>query len=102
MIINRMDRKRVTLTVTATEGDGSSVLLTSVDYAVLRPYRRPTGATVWKSAALSGNAVSFFLSGPDAEELGDVIIPTGGGDVWIRVIQSDESDHKFVERVELR
>jgi hypothetical protein len=102
VIVNRLDRKKVSLTVTATLANGTHPTLSSVDLVILPLYHKPNVHTQWLPIPVTGSTATFFLSGPDAELESDLLVPELGGDVWARVVDNGETDVKFVERVELR
>jgi hypothetical protein len=101
VIVNRLDRKKVSLTVTATLANGTHPTLSSVDLIILPLYRKPNAETAWVTVPITGSTATFFLSGPDADLAGDLSVPDRGGDAWARVVDNGETDVKFVERIEL-
>lgn len=98
--ISRIDRLYREYNVDATLRDGSEADLNGVTVAVLPPRSAPTAATTWTTVAYASGVATVLLAGPDADPAGaDVVVPTGGGDLWIRVSDAPEIDATRVERI---
>lgn len=100
MVINRLARKRVYMTVTAVRVDGHRPVLTEVEVAVLPRYRKPIPQTIWTTCPLVDDTAVLWLAGPDVDEPGDILVTGRGIDLWVRVHDNNETDLAFVERVE--
>lgn len=97
----------VECTVHPTDADGNTVIITGVQAALL-PYlaKSPTSSTVWKSAIYDSTAhtAKVLIYGPDAADPGQTYafaLPVGGGDLWIRVVDSPEVVPEMLARIEL-
>lgn len=97
--ISRIDRLYRYYDVTATLPNGSPATLTGVTVALLPPRTRPTGATTWTAATYAAGVATVLLAGPDADPTGAVVVPSGGADLWIKVVDTPEVDAERVERI---
>lgn len=91
--------------VTATLPDGSPADLGGVDAALLPPRVTPTAATVWAPTDYvvdPAPAWRVLLAGPDADPTGALVVPPGGADLWLRVVDGIEVDAALIERISLR
>lgn len=93
MELSRIDCQYVDLEVTATLRDGTAATLTGVDVAIL-PYRtRPTAATAWTASTYAAGVATVLISGPDAGGVPNaLVVPDGGGELWVRVVDAPEVD----------
>lgn len=99
MELSRIDRLYASIDVTGTLADGSPATITGVDVALLAPRATPVAATVWTAATYADGTARVLLAGPDANPVGALAVPAGGGDLWIRVTDTPEVDATKVERV---
>lgn len=99
MILSRIARKYVRVTVTATLADGSAAELDGVDAALLGPDGRPDAATVWTPATYADGVVSLLLAGPDADPAGALVVPADGAALWLRTVDYPETDVARIDRV---
>lgn len=97
--LSRIDRQYRDYTVTATKKDGTPATLTGVDVAILPPRSRPTLSTTWTAATYAAGVATVLLAGPDADPSAAVVVPTGGGDLYIRVTDTPEIEAERVERI---
>lgn len=103
LVMSRIDRLYRDYTVTATLRDGTTATLTGVTVALLPPGATPTAATTWTTAAYTAGVATVLLAGPDADPTGaDLVVPSTGGHLWIRVSDTPEVDAEFVERISVR
>lgn len=99
LVLSRIDRLYREYDVTATLAGGGPATLTGVDVALLPPRTTPTGATTWTPATYASGVATVLLAGPDADTTGALVVPEGGADVWIRVVDTPEVDAEKVERI---
>lgn len=99
MDLPRIGRKYAKITATATNADGASVTLTTVQVALLEPRTNPTADTVWTEAEAVGGKWRVLLAGPDAAGEGALVVPADGADLWIKVSDNPEIDAQKVERL---
>lgn len=97
--MSRIDRIYRDYTVTATLKSGGPATLTGVDVAILPPRTKPTGTTVWTAASYTAGVATVLLAGPDASPTGALVVPAGGGDLYIRVTDNPEIEAARVERI---
>lgn len=97
--LSRLDRIYGRVDVTGTLADGSPATLTAVSVAMIPAHTRPTATTVWTAATLDGRTLSVLLAGPDADQTGALAVPGGDGELWVRVVDSPESQAIKVDRV---
>lgn len=100
MELNRTDCQYVDIEVSATLRDGAPAPLTGVDVAMLAKRRTPDTTTVWTAATYNDGVATVLLAGPQAAAVPDsLVVPDGGGDLWIRVIDAPEVDSAHVARI---
>lgn len=99
MELTRITRRYVEVDVSATLAEGGAADLDAVQFAVLSPRARPTGATTWTTASLSAGSAKVLVAGPDADPAGALSVPSGGGDLWLRAVDSAEVDAVRVTRL---
>lgn len=99
MDLSRIDRIYAKIPITAKLADGTTATIGAVDVALLPPRTTPTGATVWTVATYAAGVATVLLAGPDADPAGALVVPTGGADLWARVVDTPEVDAALVGRV---
>jgi hypothetical protein len=93
-------RKLVPIELEATLPDGSSAGLSGAQVAIVAHRGSLSADTVWTEAAVADGAATILLVGPDAEDQsGGLVVPSSGGDLWGRVLDSTEVDATFIERI---
>lgn len=108
--MSRIDRLYRTWRVKATLRDGSIADLNGVTVALVPPRAPVTAATTWATITYTPFVVpdadgytgeaTALIAGPDADPAGaDLIAPTGGGHVWLRVSDTPEIDAQTIERI---
>jgi hypothetical protein len=99
LTMSRIDRLRRSYDVTAVLPDGATATLTAVDVALLLPRTTPTAATTWTAASYTAGVATVLLAGPDADPTDALTVPTGGVDLWMRVVDVPEVDAERIERI---
>lgn len=99
LTLSRIDRVYRHYDVTAVTADGAPATLAGASVALLTPRATPTGATVWTAATYADGTATVLLAGPDADATDALVIPAGGADLWIRVVDNPEIDAEKVERI---
>lgn len=84
MNFSRIDRRPVTITITATNADTTAATIAAIQVALLPVDRKPTAATTWKAVEYAGGKAEVLLAGPDADPTGALVIPTSGARLWIK------------------
>jgi hypothetical protein len=98
---SRIDRRPVTITVTATNPDGTPATLAAVDVALLPAASGPTGGTAWTTTDFADGAFEVLVAGPDADPAGALVIPRRGGCFWIKDPAADSTQAVPAGRVSL-
>ena len=99
LTLSRIDRLFRDYTVNAELRDGTPATLSGVDVALLPPRATPTASTVWTAADYLNGTFTVLLAGPDAAAEGALTVPSGGADLWARVIDNPEIDAERIERI---
>lgn len=99
LTLSRVDRIYGRIDVTGTLADGSPATLSAVDVAIIPAHTRPTSTTVWTATALTGRTLSVLIVGPDADQTGALAVPGGDGELWLRVVDTPETQAVRVDRV---
>jgi hypothetical protein len=99
MQLSRIDRQYAPISVVATDPDGFPETVTGIDVALIPHRSTPTDDTGWTAAAADGDRWRVLLAGPDASPSGAIVVPEGGGDLWIRVTDNPEVIAVKVERI---
>jgi hypothetical protein len=86
----RLARLLIEWDVAAELLDGTATTITGVDVAILPPRATPTAATTWTPADYAAGVASVLVAWPDADPTDALPVPTGGGDLWARVIDVPE------------
>lgn len=101
MEFSRIDRRPVTITVTAINPDGTPATLDAIDVALLAPAASPTQGTAWKTTNFANGALEVLVAGPNADPDGALVIPTRGGRFWIKDPAADSTQAVPAGRVSL-
>jgi hypothetical protein len=99
--LSRIARKYLYPNATVTLADGTKVDPSSVDVVLLLGRGTPTGDTEWTEVPLSPQGRRILVAGPDADPTDAVVIPPGGADLWIRVLDEPEVDVTESRRIEI-
>lgn len=99
LTISRIDRIVRSYNVVATLGTGVPDVISGIEVALLPPRVAPDINTAWTAAQYASGTATVLYAGPDADETGAIVVPTGGADVWMRVIDSPEVQAVKVERI---
>jgi hypothetical protein len=89
MKLSPVDRIPARVPLAATLPDGTPATLTDVALAVLPAYAKPRAGTTWQAVALVDGAAPLMLAGPEADPIGALVVPAGGGTLFVRVIDGD-------------
>lgn len=99
--MTRIDRVPVTVTVTATNADGSAGTVTGLDVAAVPTSGGPDASTKWRATTFATGTGSFTLSGPDADPTGAVAIPAAGAALYVRDTGADHTQATLAGRVSI-
>lgn len=98
--IPRLDRRYRYYDVAAAMPNGDPATLDGVSVALLPPRTPPDETTVWTTAEYVGEVVTVLLAGPEADDTdATLVVPDGGADLWIRVVDEPEVMTARVERI---
>lgn len=90
MELSLIDKVHATFPLTVKDSDGNAVTPSAVGVAFL-PFRgSPDTVTAWIPATYAAGAVTVLLAGPLADPTGAVVVPPGGGQLWVRITDSPE------------
>jgi hypothetical protein len=95
MRLPRTGRKPVHFTLTATDWDGSAVVIDAAEVALVR-YGPPNAGTSWVAVEVSDGRGVVWLAGPEIAADGALPVPVGGADLFGRV-----TDGRLVDVVHL-
>lgn len=95
--ISPIDRVPGTITLDATNPDGSPATPQVVSVAALPFQQKPSAATVWTAASYNNGKVPVVLTGYAATaQPTDLVIPDPGGDVYAK-----DADSGYVQAVQV-
>lgn len=112
MDFSRIDRRPVTVTITATNADSTPAVLDSVHVGLL-PFSKksPTATDQWLATDYEvlppdANGVvrgrfDVLVAGPDANTAGALVLPPGGGRLWIKDPAADATQAVPAGRINL-
>lgn len=101
LTLSRIDRvERIYDLGTVLAGQSVEVAdIAGVEVALLTPRTSPDVNTVWTAVTFATPNATVLLAGPDADDTGAVVVPSGGADLWMRVGGAPEVQAVKVERV---
>jgi hypothetical protein len=99
--LSRIARKYLYPNATVTLADGTKIDPSNVHAVLILGRGTPTGDTEWIEVPLSPQGRRILVAGPDADPTDAVVIPPGGADLWIRVVDEPEVDVTESRRIEI-
>lgn len=102
MNFSPVSRKNVYLTLTARLASGQLTSIAGASVAVVPPREAPSSSTTWVDAVWNSPVARILVAGPQADPTGALVLPSGGGDLWVRITDATEVDAVFAVRINLR
>lgn len=101
MNLTPISKRTIEITITAIGRDGDPIEVSTVYVARLETRAKPDEGTVWVSASVTNNMTLVTLAGPDADPDGAVVFPSGGSELWLKIVDGIEVEAFKVGRVQV-
>jgi hypothetical protein len=98
--MSRVARKFLYPNAVVTLPDGTKVDPQQVDIVLLSGKATPDGDTQWTPVPNTEDGYRILVAGSAADPTDAVVIPPGGVDLWIRVVDNTEIDVTESRRIE--
>lgn len=100
LTLSRIDRVERIYTVGALLPNGDPATVTAVHFAVVPPRAGVDGETDWTSFPVVDGQVAVVYTAPEADaEVGDLLVPAGGGDAHAKDVDGTFVKAVRVERI---